>query len=96
MRMAKADCEVLQKRILQFYLQAGARSKATTVNHFREEEDSRTTVFSIIRKYQESGIVGDRPRSGRPATVSTAKNKQNVKQMFQTRIKYPPDWKLAN
>jgi len=41
-----------------------------TVNHFLQEKVSRQTIYSIIKKYEESGYVGDKPRSGRPKKLS--------------------------
>ena len=31
-----------------------------------KEKVPRQTIYSIIRKYEESGLIGDKPRSGRP------------------------------
>ena len=44
--------------------------KQITVNHFVQEKIPRQTIYSIIRKYEESGYVGDKPRSGRPRKLS--------------------------
>ena len=40
------------------------------MNHFVQEKIPRQTIYSIVRKYEESGYVGDKPRSGRPKNLS--------------------------
>ncbi|CAF1434083.1 unnamed protein product [Rotaria magnacalcarata] len=39
-------------------------------NLFKLEKIPRQTIYSIIRKYEESGYIGDKPRSGRPKKLS--------------------------
>ncbi|CAM4824600.1 unnamed protein product [Rotaria magnacalcarata] len=46
------------------------KQKQVTVNHFLQEKIPRQTIYSIIRKYEESGYIGDKPRSGRPKKLS--------------------------
>ena len=41
-------------------------SKKITVNHFLEERIPRPTIYRIIKKFEESGVIGDKPRNGRP------------------------------
>ena len=40
------------------------------VNHFVQEKIPRQTIYSVIRKYEESGYVGEEPRSSRPKKLS--------------------------
>lgn len=85
--MARGERELLQKRILQFYLNSVDRVKSKVVNHFKVEGVHRSTIYSIIKKYEESGCIGDQPRSGRPATVATKTNKRLIKRLFQNKDK---------
>jgi len=64
--MTRSEREHLQKRIVQFHLNIANKQKSVTVNHFLKEKVSRQTIYNIIRKYEESGHIGDKPRSGRP------------------------------
>ena len=41
------------------------RQKKITVNHFLQERIPRPTIYWIIKKFEESGVIGDKPRSGR-------------------------------
>ena len=62
--------EQLQKRLVQHYVNIANKQKQITVNHFVQEKIPCQTVYSIIGKYEESGYVGDKPRSGRPKKLS--------------------------
>ena len=64
--MTGSERETLQKRIVQFHISYAKNKKNVTVNHFMKEKIPRQTIYSIIRKYEESGLIGDKPRSGRP------------------------------
>ena len=68
--MARINREQLQKRVVQHYVNVANKQKQITVNHFVQEKIPRQTIYSIIRKYEESGYVGDKPRSGRPKKLS--------------------------
>lgn len=69
--MTRSEREYLQKRIVQFYVDVAGKKKNLTVNHFLAEKIPRRTIYSIIDKYEEHGVVGDKPRSGRPMKLST-------------------------
>ncbi|CAD5207799.1 unnamed protein product [Bursaphelenchus okinawaensis] len=43
---------------------------------------AKSTVSGVVRRYVELGHDGDRPRSGRPATVNTRANRQWIKKRF--------------
>lgn len=68
--MARIDREQLQKRIVQHYINVANKHKNITVNHFLQEKIPRQTIYSIIKRYEESGYVADKPRSGRPKKLS--------------------------
>ena len=68
--MSRINREQLQKRLVQHYVNVANKQKQITGNHFVEEYIPRQTVYSIIRKYEESDYVGDKPRSGRPNKLS--------------------------
>ena len=60
----------LQKRVVQHYVNVANKQKQITVNHFVQEKIPRQTIYSTIRKYEESGYAADKPRSGRPKKLS--------------------------
>ena len=64
--MTRSERETLQKRIVQFHISYAKNKKNATVSHFMKEKIPCQTIYSIIRKYEESGLIGDKPRSGRP------------------------------
>ena len=64
--MTRSERETLQKRIVQFHLNYAKSKENITVNHFLKEKISRQTTYNIIRKYEETSYIGDRPRFGRP------------------------------
>ena len=68
--MACIHREQLQKRVVQHYVNVANQQKQITVNHFVQEKIPRPSIYSIIRKYEESGYVGDKPRSARPKKLS--------------------------
>ena len=68
--MARINREQLQKRVVQHYVKVANTQKQITVNHFAQDKIPRQTIYSLIRKYEESGYVGDKPRSGRPKKLS--------------------------
>ncbi|CAF5186072.1 unnamed protein product [Rotaria magnacalcarata] len=68
--MARINREQLQKQVVQHYINVAKKQKQVTVNHFLQEKIPRQTIYSIIRKYEESGYIGDKPRSGRPKKLS--------------------------
>ena len=41
------------------------------------------SILDIARKFDETGSVQDKPRSGRPRSVSTEKNKERVLAAFE-------------
>ena len=68
--MARINREQLQKWLVQHYVNVVNKQKQITVNYLVKEKIPRQTIYGIIRKYEESGYVGDKPRSGRPKKLS--------------------------
>ncbi len=60
--MTRSERESLQKRIVQFFVNIANENKSVTVNHFMKEKIPRQTIYSIIKKYEEFGHVGDKSR----------------------------------
>ena len=69
--MARSDGEHLKERIVRHYTTIANQQTALTVNHFLADNGPRQTIYNIIRKYEASGIVGDKPRSRRPRKISS-------------------------
>ncbi len=68
--MTRSERECLAKRIVRHYVHIANRQKRITVNHFLQEEIPRPSIYRIIKKFEESGAVGDKPRAGRPKELS--------------------------
>jgi transposase len=71
--MTKEERECLQKRIAQYYINISRKNKSATASHFLQEGVPRSTIYSIIKKYEDSNCVGDKARSGRPKKLSPSK-----------------------
>ncbi|CAF1426720.1 unnamed protein product, partial [Adineta ricciae] len=69
--MVRSEREFLEKRIVQHYVNFAKHEKRITVNHFLQEQIPRPTIYRIIKKYEEFGAIGDKPRVGRPKKLST-------------------------
>lgn len=80
--MVKEEREALQKRVVQFYVGNANYRKSVVAKHFAAEGISRSTIYAMIKKYEDHGRVGDLPRSGRPAVKSTRKLKASIVRMF--------------
>ena len=53
------------------------RAGSTIINAARHFNCSRDTLYQLQRRYQQTGSVSDRPRSGRPRAL-TARQVANV------------------
>ena len=69
--MTRCDREHLAKRIVQHYKTIAKQEKSIAVHHFMAKNMPRQTIYSVIQRYEISGIVGDRSRSDRPKNIST-------------------------
>ena len=68
--MTCSEREYLSKRIVQHYVNMADRQKKITVNHFLQERIPHPTIYWIIKKFEESGVIGDKPRSCHPDKLS--------------------------
>ena len=65
--MTRSEREyLLATRIVRHYVNIADRQKKITVNHFLQERIPRPTIYWIIKKFEESDVIGGKPRSGRP------------------------------
>ena len=39
-------------------------------NHFTTQPPNRETIYSLVKKFKETGSIHDQQRSGRPITVT--------------------------
>ena len=69
--MTRAQREVLEQRICNFYCDAAKKSVKTTGNYFKKQNIPQNTVYYILKKYLRYGTTKDLPRSGRPVKLST-------------------------
>ena len=65
--MTRAQREVLEQRICNFYCHADKKFVKTTGNYFKKQN----TVYYILKKYLRYGTTKDLPRSGHPVKLST-------------------------
>ncbi|CAF3373497.1 unnamed protein product [Rotaria socialis] len=79
--MTRINREHMQKRILQHYINITNKQNQITVKHFLQEKAPRQTIYSIINKYEDSGYVGDKPRS---AGISLRRLAPQFKVSYQT------------
>ena len=68
--MTRSEREYLAKRIVQHYVNIADRQKKITVNHFLQERIPRPTIHRIIKKFEESSVISNKPRGGRPDKLS--------------------------
>ena len=69
--MTRFERDCLKSRIVQHYINVANRQKKITVNHFLQEKVPRRTIYYIIKRYEESGAIVDKPRSGGPKKLTT-------------------------
>lgn len=69
--MTRFERDSLKSRIVQHYVNVANRQKNITVNHFLQEKIPRRTIYYIIKRYEESGAIVDKSRSGRPKKLTT-------------------------
>ena len=70
MKAGRIRYRIYSAGVVQHYVNVANKQKQITVNHFVREKIPHQTIYSIIRKYEESGYVGDKPRSTRPKKLS--------------------------
>ncbi len=58
--MVCSESEYLKNRLYKIRL-TGKAGKKGTVSHFLQEEVSYWTIYYIIKKYEESGNIADKP-----------------------------------
>ena len=68
--MTRAQREVLEQRICNFYCDAAKKSVKTTVNYFKKQNIPQNTVYYILKKYLRYGTTKDLSRNGRPVKLS--------------------------
>ena len=52
-------------------------------NHFNRTPPTSKNILSLVQKFDETGSVADKPRSGRPRSVSTDNNRERVRAAFE-------------
>lgn len=71
--------EALYKRVISFY---NLHTKYDTVQHFHREGINKNTIYSMLRRYDETGRLEYRKITGRPISKSTPVFVNNVKRLF--------------
>ena len=64
--MTRAEREGLNQRIVQFYLGVAERRKNLVIKHFSKEKVPHRTIYNVLKRYEDTGNVKDKHRSGRP------------------------------
>ena len=57
--MTRPEREHLGKRIVQHYANIGKKKKSITVNQLSAENIPRETIYSIVRKYDDSSRLSN-------------------------------------
>src|SRR6266705_5828010 len=84
--MTALERQAFAKRVVHFYVNFNACNKSETVKHFIEEGAKQSTVYDIIKRYEQRGTDNHLPKSGRPlATETTLKTRKAVKLLENTR-----------
>ena len=69
--MIRSDREYLAKHIVRHYTIIANQQTAFTVSQFLAENVPYRSIYNIIRKYEASDIVENKPRSGHPRKTSS-------------------------
>lgn len=52
-------------------------------SYFNRTPPARKTILSLVKKFDETGSLEDKPRSGRLRSVSTDENKERVLETYE-------------
>ena len=82
-KMSRKENEFFAKRVIHFYKYQTNSNKTITVNHFENEGRRRTSIYRIIKRNEETGSDEYLSLSGRKCRVSTLRNCNRVKTLFE-------------
>ena len=80
--MSRKANELLAKRVFHYYENVSGRSKSITANHFALEGKRKTTIYHIIKKYEESNHISFKKLPGRPVSQSTPKRLKKISKIL--------------
>lgn len=80
--MGRKQNQYFANRVVHFYKNITFRDKKSTVQHFVAEGKSQSTIYKILRRYEDTGETQYRKIPGRPRTISTPRNISRVKRAF--------------
>lgn len=78
--MKRAQYELFAKRVIQYYECHGQKD---TIHHFTQEGARRTSLYRIIKRFEETEEQNFKSLPGRPRVVSTPRNLNKVKRVFE-------------
>jgi transposase len=80
--MSRSDNESFAARVAHYFENRCGRSKKLTVRHFVEEGKSKSTIYTILKRYEETGQVKFKLIPGRPPIESSPKKVKKVEKVF--------------
>ena len=73
---------ILRKRVYQFFEKNSDKPKSFTINHFKAEGISRSTIYSIIQRAEEGIPPERRSGGGRKAKIMTKSGLSKLSKLF--------------
>ena len=83
LKMKVTESEHIRKRV---YSMLASRPKADVVKHFLNEGIPRSTIYSVIRRFEANLTFERKPKSGRPSNHSTELPCENWRKLLVTRL----------
>ena len=82
--MRMKENEDLAKRVIQYYLSHANSNKLETCQHFSNEGKSKATIYGIIRRYEETKIVGYRKPKSFQAKQLTKRKLSSILRLYES------------
>lgn len=76
--MRTKESQLLARRVVHYYENAGDFSKLKTKNHFTEEGVPKRTVYNILKRYEERENAEYSPIPPPPRTAATPENQRKL------------------
>ena len=77
--MIPEEREALSQRICNCYYDSAKKSIKTTVNYFKKQTVSQSTIYYVLKRYLQYGTIKDLSRSTHPLKLST----KNLDKIYQ-------------
>ncbi|KAJ3645955.1 hypothetical protein Zmor_023572 [Zophobas morio] len=81
--MARTENEQFAKRVVHYCLNQADRQKSLTVQHFQQEGIARSTIYTILQRFEATKSLAYKKIPGKPATQATPKVLNAISKMFE-------------